>query len=64
MGGTFRINTGEHAGIVGPNGAGKTTVFSLIVGEFTPDHGEITLPRNCRLGYVRQHLPPSASALS
>ncbi|MBL7076835.1 MAG: ABC-F family ATP-binding cassette domain-containing protein [Kiritimatiellae bacterium] len=52
---SFRFNPGEHIGIVGPNGAGKTTIFSLIVGEMEPDSGNVQLPNDCRLGYVRQH---------
>ena len=53
---SFRCNPGEHIGIVGPNGAGKTTIFTLITREAEPDGGEVLLPANCRLGYVRQHV--------
>ena len=55
---SFRINTGERAGIVGPNGAGKTTVFDLISRELSPDSGTVTIPGGARLGYLRQQLPP------
>jgi len=54
----FRINPGERVGIVGPNGAGKSTVFALISGEITPDKGSVTVPADCRLGYVHQQLRP------
>lgn len=60
----FRINTGCRAGIVGPNGAGKTTIFSLIAGELTPDSGDIAIPSDSRLGYVRQQLRPDQVAMS
>jgi ABC-type multidrug transport system ATPase subunit len=30
---SFRINAGEHVGVVGPNGAGKSTIFGLLTGE-------------------------------
>ena len=53
---SFQINPGERIGIVGPNGAGKSTIFSLIVGESTPDHGDINIARSCSLGYLRQEL--------
>jgi len=55
---SFRVNTGERAGIVGPNGAGKTTVFDLISDELRPDSGTVTIPTGARPGYLRQQLPP------
>ncbi|MFH0878609.1 MAG: ABC-F family ATP-binding cassette domain-containing protein [Lentisphaerota bacterium] len=54
---SFRIHDGDRAGIVGPNGAGKSTLFSLIVGDLSPDRGDISLPKDGRIGYVRQQLP-------
>lgn len=59
---SFRIGAGERVGIVGPNGAGKSTMFSLLVGDSTPDSGSFTLPRGCRLGHLRQQIDLSACA--
>ncbi len=53
---SFRINAGEHVGVVGPNGAGKSTIFSLISGELSTDSGEVSLPKNVRLGHLHQQL--------
>jgi ATP-binding cassette, subfamily F, member 3 len=53
---SFRINAGEHVGVVGPNGAGKSTVFSLLTGELPADGGEILLPNDVRLGHLHQQL--------
>jgi ATPase subunit of ABC transporter with duplicated ATPase domains len=53
---SFQLNAGEKVGLVGPNGAGKTTVFRLIVGEESPDEGELTVPRKLSLGYYRQDI--------
>jgi ATPase subunit of ABC transporter with duplicated ATPase domains len=53
---SFQLNTGEKAGLVGPNGAGKTTVFRMIVGEESPDEGEVLCPRRLSLGYYRQDI--------
>ena len=52
----FQINSRERVGLVGRNGHGKTTLFRLIAGEEHPDSGTITIPKNYRIGYVRQHL--------
>lgn len=53
---SFRINAGEHVGVVGPNGAGKSTIFALLTGEQSADSGEITTPKNVRLGHLHQQL--------
>ena len=51
-----RVNTGERVGVVGPNGAGKSTLFNMIIGEIMPDSGEIIIPRDFRLGVMRQYI--------
>ena len=60
---SFRINAGERVGVVGPNGAGKSTLFGLVMGEFSADGGSINLPKDTRLGYVRQQIPDVADEL-
>jgi ATP-binding cassette subfamily F protein 3 len=57
---TFRINRGERVGIVGPNGAGKSTIFSLLTDEYSPDHGDVSLPRGIRVSHLRQQLKPAS----
>jgi len=59
----FRVNSRERVGLVGRNGHGKTTLFRLIVGEEHPDTGKINIPKNYRIGYVRQHLEFSESTV-
>src|SRR5262245_29216185 len=51
---SFQLNPGEKVGLVGPNGAGKTTLFRMIVGEESPDDGEVSVPRKLSIGYFRQ----------
>jgi ATPase subunit of ABC transporter with duplicated ATPase domains len=51
---SFQLNAGEKVGLVGPNGAGKTTLFRMIVGEESPDDGEVAVPRKASIGYFRQ----------
>jgi ATPase subunit of ABC transporter with duplicated ATPase domains len=50
----FQLNPGEKVGLVGPNGAGKTTLFRMIVGEETPDEGDVSVPKKLTIGYFRQ----------
>src|SRR5262245_5788385 len=41
---SFQLNPGEKVGLVGPNGSGKTTLFRMIVGEESPDEGDVSVP--------------------
>src|SRR5262245_31174385 len=51
---SFQLDPGDKVGLLGPNGSGKTTLFRMIVGEDAPDAGEVSVPRNLRIGYFRQ----------
>jgi ATPase subunit of ABC transporter with duplicated ATPase domains len=51
---SFQLNPGEKVGLVGPNGAGKTTLFRMIVGDESPDDGDVTVPKKLTIGYFRQ----------
>jgi sulfate-transporting ATPase len=51
---TFSLPRGGIVGVIGPNGAGKTTMFRMIVGEDTPDGGELKVGETVSLAYVDQ----------
>jgi ATP-binding cassette ChvD family protein len=51
---SFKVTPGAIVGIIGPNGAGKTTLFRQIVGQETPDSGDIRVGPTVQLGYVDQ----------
>jgi len=38
---SFRVERGETIAFVGPSGAGKTTLVKLLVGLYSPQHGEV-----------------------
>ncbi len=57
---SFQLNPGEKVGLVGPNGAGKTTIFRMIVGDETPDDGEVSVPKRLTIGYFRQDVEEMA----
>ena len=52
---SFHINQGDRVGIIGNNGAGKTTLLNILTGELPYDEGEIFLPSDCTVGYLKQH---------
>ena len=57
----LQINPGDRIGLVGPNGSGKTTLLRIIMGEITPDAGEIKIAKNSRTGYLAQDVQEAVS---
>jgi len=62
---SFIVNEKDRVGIVGVNGAGKSTLLKLLVGEYTPDEGEIAINKGVSIGYLKQreHFDPGQSVL-
>ena len=52
---SFRLPPGGIVGVIGANGVGKTTLFRMMVGQETPDSGEIRIGDTVELGYVDQN---------
>lgn len=50
----FSLPPAGIVGIIGPNGAGKTTLFRIIMGQETPDSGEIKIGETVTIGYADQ----------
>jgi len=57
---SFQLNPGEKVGLVGPNGAGKTTLFRMVIGEESPDDGDVSVPKKLTIGYFRQDVEDMA----
>jgi len=52
----LHIKPKDKIGLIGLNGTGKSTLLRLMVGEYTPDAGEITKSNDCTLGFLNQDL--------
>jgi len=52
----LRMNSGQKIGLVGRNGTGKSTLFKLILEEEFYDDGELSIPKNYKIGTLKQHL--------
>lgn len=59
------IPVGERVAIIGPNGIGKSTLLKTLVGDLTPDSGEVKWSENADVGYFAQdHAEDFAEDLS
>jgi len=61
-----RILRGDRVGLIGPNGAGKTTLLRLLLGELSPDSGEVRHGANVQVAYYdqqREQLDPDRTVV-
>jgi len=49
-----RVMRGDRIGLIGSNGAGKTTLLRLLLGDLTPDEGDIRAGANVQVAYYDQ----------
>jgi ATP-binding cassette subfamily F protein 3 len=56
-GATASLPAGRRIGLVGRNGAGKSTLLKVILGELHTDQGDVSWPRDWRIGAVAQEAP-------
>jgi ATP-binding cassette subfamily F protein 3 len=54
------IQPGQRVAIVGANGAGKSSLFQLLLGQLSPEHGEISIPGGCRIAHMAQEVKASS----
>lgn len=53
---SLHIKPKDKIGLIGANGAGKSTLLRLIVGEYSPDAGDISKSKDCTIGFLNQDL--------
>lgn len=51
---SLRIMRGDRIGLIGPNGVGKSTLLNILLGNLTPEQGEVTQGTNLQIAYFDQ----------
>jgi len=51
---SYVINKRDRIALVGKNGAGKSTMLKIIAGLQKPTEGNVSVPRDCTIGYLPQ----------
>ncbi|TKC10867.1 ABC-F family ATP-binding cassette domain-containing protein [Pedobacter polaris] len=52
----WHIKPGDRVGLIGANGTGKSTLLKIIVGEYAPSSGSISMAKDIKIGYLNQDL--------
>ena len=52
----WHIKPGDRVGLIGANGTGKSTLLKIIVGEYAPSSGSISMAKDLKIGYLNQDL--------
>ena len=50
----FKLLRGDRLGLIGHNGVGKSTLIKLLLGNLSPDSGEVKLGTNLQIAYFDQ----------
>lgn len=51
---SLNLNTNQSYALIGANGSGKSTLFKLITGEEEATFGEVMIPKDATIGWLKQ----------
>lgn len=51
---SIQFTPGNCYGLIGANGSGKSTFIKILAGQIPASQGEVSIGRDCTLGYLRQ----------
>ncbi len=54
---SFSIHPNHKVGLVGSNGCGKSSLFAALLGELSPDAGNLSMPSSWEIATVKQETP-------
>ncbi len=59
---SIQVHAGQRLGLIGTNGSGKSSLFSMILGEFEPDSGDLQISTADKIAHVTQESPNSTKS--
>ena len=59
---SFFVGQKDKIGLVGKNGAGKSTLLKILKGLQNPSSGQVSFPKDCRIGYLPQEMKHNEEA--
>jgi ATP-binding cassette subfamily F protein 3 len=54
---SFTVHPNHKVGLVGSNGCGKSSLFAALLGELSPDAGNLSIPSSWQIATVKQETP-------
>jgi len=54
---SFTIHPNHKVGLVGSNGCGKSSLFAALLGDLSPDAGDLSMPSSWAIATVKQETP-------
>ncbi len=57
---SLSVGARDRIAIIGPNGSGKTTLFEIIIGNVSPDTGNVARRKGITIGYLEQDIKPTS----
>lgn len=53
----FTLNRGDRVSLIGRNGEGKSSLLKVILGDITPDDGDVLIDKGYRVASLSQEIP-------
>lgn len=57
---SLTLHAGRRHGVIGRNGTGKSSLFRLLAGELSADSGDLDMPDDLRIAWMRQEVEASS----
>ena len=59
---SLTIYESRRVALIGRNGCGKSSLFELLLGNISPEEGDVAIPSGCRISHMAQEITDSNTA--